>query len=169
MPGPQAVIGLTDWNAGTGDEPLFGDVTPGGASGGQGPVAGVGDVTPGGASGGQGPVAGVGDVFAVNTDTPGPQAVTPGLTDWNAGTGDEPLFGDVTPGGASGGQGIDPAAPPGLRPAGQWSTSAASMGPATSTPGVTDWNAGTGDEPLFGDLAPGDATGGQGLANPTDR
>ena len=55
-------------------------------------------MTPGGASGGQGPVAGVGDGFAVNTDTPGPQAVTPGLTDWNAGTGDEPLFGDVTPG-----------------------------------------------------------------------
>ena len=80
-------------------------------------------------------MAGVGDVFAVNTDTPGPQAVTPGLTDWNAGTGDEPLFGDVTPGGASGGQGIDPAAPPVNGPEGQAAPPAASMGPATSTPG----------------------------------
>ena len=181
--------GLIDWNAGTGDEPLFGDVTPGGASGGQGPVAGVGDVfavntdtpgpqavtpglidwnagtgdeplfgdvTPGGASGGQGPVAGVGDVFAVNTDTPGPQAVTPGLTDWNAGTGDEPLFGDVTPGGASGGQG--PVAGVGD----VFAVNTDTPGPQAVTPGLTDWNAGTGDEPLFGDVTPGGASGGQG-------
>ncbi len=67
------------------------------------------------------------------------------------------------------GQLIDPAAPPvtdGLE--GQAAPPAASMGPATPTPGLIDWNAGTGNEPLFGDLAPGDATGGQGLANPTD-
>ena len=73
--------------AGTGNEPLFGDGSPG-------------DPTRG-----QGPVAAVGDTFAAQTDTPGPQGVTPGLTDWMAGTGNEPLFGDGSPGDPTRGQG----------------------------------------------------------------
>ena len=52
---------------------------------------------------------------------------------------------------------IDPAAPPVTDgPEGQAAPPAASMDPATSTPGLIDWNAGTGNESLFGDLAPGD-------------
>ena len=82
-----ATPGLINWMAGTGNEPLFGDGSPGDPTGGQGPVAAVGDT------------------FAVQTDTPGPQGVTPGLTDWMAGTGNEPLFGDGSPGDPTGGQG----------------------------------------------------------------
>ena len=72
------------------------------------------------------------------------------------------MFGDLAPGDTvvtetATGQLIDPAAPPvtdGLE--GQAAPPAASMGPATPTPGLIDWNAGTGNESLFGDLAPGD-------------
>ena len=107
-------------------------------------------------------MAAVGDTFAVQTDAPGPQGVTPGLTDWMAGTGNEPLFGDGLPGDPTGGQG--PVAAVGDTFAVQTDT----PGPQGVTPGLTDWMAGTGNEPLFGDGSPGDPTGGQGPPNATD-
>ena len=84
------------------------------------------------------------------------------------------MFGDLAPGDTvatetATGQLIDPAAPPVTDgPEGQAAPPAASMGPATPTPGLIDWMAGTGNEPLFGDRSPGDPTGGQGPPNATE-
>ena len=158
--------GLIDWNAGTGNESLFGDLAPGDTVATETATGQLIDpAAPPVTDGPEGQAA-------PPAASMGPATPTPGLIDWNAGTGNESLFGDLAPGDTvatetATGQLIDPATPPVTDgPEGQAAPPAASMGPATPTPGLIDWNAGTGNETLFGDGRPATPPGVRGHPMP---